>query len=295
MDCSRLRFGVLVFVIAAVTTRYAHAQSKSSDYRKPKQLAVLADDAISESSGLARSLSRPGAFWTHNDSGDRPRLFLINRNGETLATFRVDGAEAIDWEDMCSFRLGDTNYLLIGDVGDNAAKRAVVRLYVVKEPALGGSRLGKIDSLSVSRTITFTYENGPRDCESLAVDPMAKKIYVISKDRSLSCTAYELPLSETESPKPLTAKPIAKLWIPLPTAMDISADGKRAVIVTYGNAFMYDRTPDEPWRESLARKPKLIQVPRRRQGEAICFGADGTTLFLTSEGVAQPFWEIRIE
>ena len=32
-------------------------------------------DELRESSGLGISRTRPGVFWTHNDSGDRPRLY----------------------------------------------------------------------------------------------------------------------------------------------------------------------------------------------------------------------------
>ena len=33
---------------------------------------------VRESSGLAVSRAYPGVFWTHNDSGDRPRLYALD-------------------------------------------------------------------------------------------------------------------------------------------------------------------------------------------------------------------------
>jgi hypothetical protein len=57
-------------------------------------------DEASELSGLAASRSRPRVLWTHNDSGDRPRVFALRPDGSLLADLGVPGAEAVDWEDI---------------------------------------------------------------------------------------------------------------------------------------------------------------------------------------------------
>lgn len=44
-----------------------------------------------------------GAFWTHNDSGDGPKLYLIGPNGALLTRGAIAGATSQDWEDMASF------------------------------------------------------------------------------------------------------------------------------------------------------------------------------------------------
>jgi hypothetical protein len=36
-------------------------------------------------------------------------------------------------------------------------------------------------------------------------------------------------------------------------------------------------------------------MPRRRQGESICYGPDGKTLYLTSEQLPTPLWEVPVE
>jgi len=72
-----------------------------------KQIAILADEAINESSGIVRSHTNPNCFWTHNDSGDKPRLFLVNRDGKTVARVGLSKAKAIDWEDIAIHIVGD--------------------------------------------------------------------------------------------------------------------------------------------------------------------------------------------
>jgi hypothetical protein len=75
--------------------------------------------------------------------------------------------------------------------------------------------------------------------------------------------------------------------------MDISPDGLRCIILTYGNAFEYTRAPDEKWSKAFSRRPRMIRLPARRQGESICYGLDGTTLYLTSEKKPTPLIEVR--
>jgi hypothetical protein len=77
--------------------------------------------------------------------------------------------------------------------------------------------------------------------------------------------------------------------------MDISPDGRRAVVLTYRDAYEYSRGRNERWAEAFARKPAEIKLPRRAQGEAIAYGADGKTLYLTSEKLPTPLWEVPMK
>ena len=87
---------------------------------------------------------------------------------------------------------------------------------------------------------------------------------------------------------------IGTLEIPPATAMDISPDGRRAVVLTYGSAYEYSRGEDEDWAQALSRPPRELVMPARRQGESICYGLDGKTLYLTSEKLPTPLWEVPV-
>ena len=65
-----------------------------------------------------------------------------------------------------------------------------------------------------------------------------------------------------------------------------------ALKFTYGDAYVYSRGADEAWADAFARAPVRVTMPGRRQGESICFGADGQSLFLTSEKLPAPLWEL---
>jgi hypothetical protein len=75
--------------------------------------------------------------------------------------------------------------------------------------------------------------------------------------------------------------------------MDISPDGHRAVIVTYEAAYEYVRAVKEDWETAFGRAPQRIPAPPRAQGESICYGPNGRTLYLTSERLPTPLWEIE--
>ena len=110
-------------------------------YGTPTTLATIKDKSVSESSGLVASRTTPGAYWTHNDSGDGPFIYAVDTRGDSFGTFRVTGAQARDWEDIAAGPGPQPNksYLYIGDIGDNDSVRPEVIVYRVPEPKLSAA------------------------------------------------------------------------------------------------------------------------------------------------------------
>ncbi len=265
------------------------------EYGPGRLVCTLANKHIDESSGVACSRLTPGVFWTHNDSGDPPRIFAFNAKGEDLAEFEIEGALHQDWEDMAAFTLGGKACLLLADVGDNAEARDQCTLYLVHEPRLDPAKRGVRGKVRAGMAIEFRYEDGAHNCEAVAVDTTSKTILLVTKTLLGQPKVFALPLPEKVGRDDLfVAKAIAKVRLPLVTAMDISPDGLRAVVLTYGNAFEFTRAPDEKWAAAFARQPRTIVMPPRRQGESICYCPEGKTLYLTGEGKPCPFFEVPI-
>jgi len=208
----------------------------------------------------------------------------------------------VDWEDIASFRQADSSYLLIGDVGDNDQKRSAdhdpCTLYVIKEPNLDGAiprSTSSVERVSVQRTLRIVYADGPHNCESVAVDAKSGKVYLASKEkRHRPCQIYQLPLPVTGLAQPAVARRIAVVPLETAVAMDISPDSRREVILVKkgDRAFEFSRRSGQTWAAALSGRPQEITLPKRRQGEAICYGHNGRTLFLTSEGRKEPFWKV---
>jgi len=260
-------------------------------YGKPVRIARLANRSIDESSGVAVGRVNPGVFWTHNDSGDSPTLYAFNRKGEHLATVHVAGAAARDWEDICSFKLGGKGVLLIGDFGDNARARARCTLYAVHEPKLPAKRPDRALSATVVQRVHFRYADGAANCESVAFDPTSRTVVIVTKS-TRPAGVYLLPWPKRPADEPVVLQCAARLDLPETTAMDISPDGRRAVVLTYGDAYEYARGAKQTWADAFKRKPRKLKMPRRGQGESICYGPAGRSLYLTSEGAPMPLWEV---
>ncbi|MDP6634900.1 MAG: hypothetical protein QGG42_08390 [Phycisphaerae bacterium] len=277
---------------ASVSPATRPAPKTRITYLPSRGLCILVNEEIGESSGLAAGRTNKGVFWTHNDSGDAPRIFAFNHAGADLASVRITGASARDWEDMCSFAIGGKSFLMLADIGDNRVFRKSCSLYVLPEPKLNVKQRGRELIAPVGATINFRYEDGAHNCESIAVDPATRTIYLVSKRRPSVCKVYAMALPVKSPKKTLVARAIGTLRIPTATAMDISPDGLRAVVGTYGHAYEYVRRPDETWKAGFSRDPRVIKLPFRTQGESICFGRDGRTLYLTSENLPAPLIQI---
>lgn len=284
----------MVPLACALAVSLASGQEKTAFKPVAEKTRLAAAEDLSETSGLAVS-PRNGAFlWLLNDSGAKPELRLAGADGSDRGFVSVNGARNVDWEDLAAFQLNGTSFLLIADSGDNNSKRKDCRIYVVSEPALpanGGKLSGSID---VGWTFPFGFDEGPRDCEAVAVDAEAGKIILLSK-RTKPPVVYELPL-HSKGPEKVMARKIGvtsvalpKGALPLPfhtqpTGMDISVDGTLAAVVTYYSVYLFPRAKKETWTQAFARPAVILPPHGLPQAESVAISADGGTITVVSEG-----------
>ena len=295
---SRLPLAMVPFFLAAgICLGRIHAQEISTaKFSDPKRICELEKKDIYESSGLAVSNLQVDQFWTHNDSGDKPRLFAFDSKGRHLGTSQVKGADALDWEDMASATIGGEAILLIGDVGDNRRIRKHCTIYLVLEP-----KNPKKDC-RIKQRIDFRFESGPVDCESIAYDPTGHQVLLIEKRLSTTSRVYSLPLSPPahaggRDQTVGLAKKIGSIRVPFATGMDISRDGRYLVVCTYTSGTLFQRKDKETWSQALTRPGAIVPLPlrpQRLQGETICFGLNGKSIFATSEKRPTPLFQIKI-
>ena len=280
----------LHFVAASIALLLLRLPTSSVEAGSPSRgrgrvIATLASTQVNESSGLACGRTNAGVFWTHNDSGDGPRLYAFGADGRERGFVDLEGPEVrnVDWEDVASFLEEGRPHLLVADTGDNHLARNDYTLYVVPEPGLKAGSEGERATATPSRTIRFRYEDGSHDCEAAAVDPRTGVVYLVTKVLSGKAGIYSVACRESAGDEPCRATAVGRARLSRATGMDISPDGLRAIVVTLGDAFEFPRSAEESWEEAFARAPRRVPLPRRRQGEAICYGPDGETLYLTSE------------
>jgi hypothetical protein len=285
----------LIMAMAGCAPERTIMESTAKVVGEPVVVGKLANQQISEASGLASSGLYAGALWVINDGGNDPLLYAIGIDGSDLGSFRVEGANNDDWEALASFRLQDTAYLLIADVGDNWEQRKICTLYVVEEPVITAAGLGDEPAARIAWQIDFTYEDGPRDCEAVAVDTAGLRVLLLTK-RVVSPVLYELPLKPADPGATALASRLTNLhhfsW---PTAMDIAPDGLSAVVLTYDNVYLFTRSQKEDWAAAFNKKPRPLNFNPLSQQEAICFGFYGKSLYVTSEQISAPLVRIDLE
>ena len=275
---------------------------------KPQQAEplTLQSSELNESSGVAQVGE---LLWTHNDSGDQPRLFAFATDGSLRGQFNVQGARALDWEDICAFSRDGKHYLAVGDVGDNLARRTSVQIYVIEVPVKLPARTEDpsngamaVENLSVLATFEVTYATGPVNCEALAYDPLSSS-FVLATKELFQCRLFRVAAPQLTGVQRVQAELIGGLRLPLVTAADISPDGQQLVLLTYGPGCLLQRTVSqsrkgesklEGWQTEGDQAALIFNLPSRRQGESICFSSDGKRLWLTSEFVPTPLFEVSV-
>jgi len=263
-------------------------------YGVGREVCRLKNANIDESSGVACSRRNPGFFWTHNDSGGDGRVYLFDAGGRNLGSCLLEDTLPFDFEDMFSFQTDGKSYLVLCDVGNNGRAAAIQLMYVIEEPPFDPEKGVTVDQVPVVQTIAYSYEDDHRDCEAVGIDPTDKTILFVTKKRTSACYVYALGWPKPNPTKASSARHIGTLKIPAVTAMDVSPDGRRAVVLTYKHAYEFVRGKNESWKVAFSREPRKIVTPERVQGESICYGADGKTLYLTSEKLPTPLLMVPV-
>jgi hypothetical protein len=285
---------------AAAVLAAGALQAAAAEFKGPISAGALEAPPRSETSGLAISRRAPDILWTHNDSGNAPVLYAVDTAGRKRGALRVVDASNEDWEDVASFERDGKAWLLVGDIGDNDAKRSSVLVHIVAEPAPDQLQPDGMLQASPAYSLRIRFEDGPRDCESVAVDPVEGAIYLLTKRDDVP-RLYRAPLAASRekavvaklvgtvpevvgtAPLNTMVKRLAGKRFSWPTGMDFAADGRSAVVITYGEAIIFAREGSESWAEAFKRAPLRLPFHGLPQAEAVCFSRNGQTIYVASE------------
>lgn len=271
-------------------------------YGPPVKLADLEDKAIDESSGLVASRTSPGSYWTHNDSGNGPFIYAFDNKGRRRGVWRVTGATSHDWEDMAAGPgpKPNTNYLYIGDIGDNSGRRSEMVIWRIPEPVIPATDTGSTEKKALTtepaEAIRLRYPDGKHDSEALMIHPRTGRIYLVIKVPFINPGVYAADMPK-ELRQVITLKRIGEVDMPgllrgIVTGGDISPDGRRAVLCDYIQGYeLVLKDTNAPF-DSIWKQPvETVDLGKRKHGEAVTYRLDGRALLATSEGLPTPLFQ----
>ena len=240
-----------------------------------RRYSPIEDRNIREASGLVKSklnsdvkTHKHAIFWTHNDSGDRARVFAIRVGGgapgssnvveetadvSVVAEVTILNAGARDWEDLALWQDRDDGMkqkLCAGDIG---SYRGEVVIYCFPEPKLSSNyknvSFTKKEYLKVSYTekIRLRYpSNEKHDAETLLVDPHTAQFLIVTKKNNNKGGLYvSEPIRSLSRSTSNALKFIRKIKLygtsSGATGGDISWSGKKIVLKSYGR-YVYEYT-----------------------------------------------------
>ena len=185
---------------------------------------------LNEASGLLVSQKYPNIFWTHNDSGDKARLYALDRKTLKLVKkIKIKKANNVDWEDI-TYHKGN---IVIGDFGNNKNKRKDLTLYTIKEPNPYTDKKAKVineQRFIFSDQETSRLKRKNFDCE--ATFSFDDKLYLLTKHRADNNTTLYI-LKDNRAEKIVT--------FPLDRRVTgADSDGKRVVILTYASLYLFE-------------------------------------------------------
>lgn len=234
------------------------------------KVGSLQHPALIESSGLTQSPSRPGIFWTHNDTGSPAFLFAIDQSGKHIGAYEVQGALLIDWEAITT----SGGFLYFADTGTNGMTRSHSAIHKVQEPDLQKSW----GPARVVQTWYIRFPNEREDCESLFV--LNGFCYLIAK-YPINDVVWMYRFNLLDRSESILLERVTQIAVPSPVSdAAISADGRRLGLVTEDGATIIfidgnPATADTALRREIEYKNESI--------EGSVFTADG--LLTTAETV----------
>ena len=127
---------------------------------------ALSTPLLDETSGVVFT---GGSVWTHNDSGNSNDIYRIDSiTNAILQTVNISNATNVDWEDITA----DSNYIYVGDIGNNNGNRTNLKIYRISKTVLTPSTVSIVAdvinfSFSDQTTFTSLHNNNNFDCESM--------------------------------------------------------------------------------------------------------------------------------
>ncbi|MDP3747200.1 MAG: hypothetical protein Q8Q88_09155 [Phenylobacterium sp.] len=257
---------------------------------KAEPFGALDAKLVNEASGLEVSDRFGDRLYHNNDSGDGLRFYVSGLKGEATRAIDVEGPDPRDIEELSLGPCGRQTCLYLGDIGDNPGKRdGVVFTLVIEKKAFK-------DKVKPLRTVRARYPDGAHNAEAFAVHPNGDLFLVTKPVDARMATpgpalVYRLTAAQLRNGRDVqTFAKVGEIDLPtimaefpfpgsIATALDISADGRRALLLTYVAALVLDFD----LAEGLSGPHQVVRLNTMPQQEAGAWLPDGSGFLYDTE------------
>ena len=259
----------------------------------------LAPGVNDEASGIALSTTAPGLFYLVDDGTGTSDLAVVDELGALVTRLELTGMSADNAEALTAGSCGaaiprpdggtDGSCLYVGDIGDNAERRADITIYRAAEPDLSTVAPGADPITVAADEWRYTYPDRPQNAESMMVAPDGS-IIVVTKPRNGAphrmyrgepgggaltfVREFQVPGSRRPMRTILTGN----------VATDVAATPGRVLLLTYDDVHEYtapdpasDPTTFPDWPN------RSLPFPPLAQAEGIAGATDGCGYVVASE------------
>ncbi|WP_049815578.1 hypothetical protein [Niastella koreensis] len=256
----------------------------SNEFSSSPLVIPLKRKNLVEISGIAASLQYKDLLYLNQDNGHPNCIYLTNTTGQDLGRLVICGSDNRDWEDIAlgPGPMADHSYIYVADIGDNHAWHGRIRIYRFPEPDLTTAAFPVKRTINNAETITLQYPDGPRNAETILIDPLTRDLYIVTKEDD-SSNVYVASFPQDTRHK-IMLEPVITLPFHLVTSGNISANGLEILLRNEDYYWYWKRTAGESVADALKRPPQQITPAKKEpQGEAICFSPDRRGYFTSSE------------
>ena len=127
------------------------------------------------------------------------------------------------------------------------------------------------------------YPDGPRDAETLLVDPVEGIPYIVSKEAAGSTAAYRFPGTPEQGETATLEKLTVLANRASLTGGDVSPDVTRIILRGYAAAYDYPLPDGGSFADMFSEIPCTISLTLEPQGEALAVGPSGLEVYTASE------------
>lgn len=238
---------------------------------------------MEEVSGIQKMRPK-GLIWMINDSGNKDRIYGVNKKGNIKEEIKVKRSKNVDWEELTK---DDKGNLYIGDFGNNRNERTDLTIYKISKPDKikeGETKASKI-TFYYPEQIAFPPKKTEMFYDLEAFIFLNDHFYLFTKNHSAefdgTTLLYKIPAKKGKHEAQLitTYKTCDDAEHCKITAADISPDKSKIVLLGHDRIWVLtDFKGDNLYSGNV----ETILLGHSSQKEGICF-VDDSTLFITDE------------